>query len=235
MKILVTGSNKGLGLEFVKQYLAQGEEVVATCRNPGKAGELKELSVNFPNKVTILEMEVTIPESRRSAYNTVKQRFGSLDMLINNAAIISGGNKDQFALGEMYREDISRVFNVNSTAPLLMAEQFLDLLEKSGSPKIINISSRMGSISEQSGTSNYSYSASKSALNMFSRMLSNDLKEKGIIVLAFHPGHVQTDMGGSMAPMMPPESIRAMIKCIDSLTIEDTGKFLNWDGKEIPW
>jgi len=235
MKILITGTNKGLGLEFVKQYLERGEEVVATCRNPEKAEELKGLSTRFPETLTILKLDVADPESRSLAHKTVKQTFGSIDLLINNAALISDDLNHRYPLGEMHLEDISKIFDVNAIAPLLMAELFLDLLEKSANPKIINISSWMGSLSDKSSTNNYSYSASKSALNMFSRMLSIDLKEKGFTVLALHPGHVQTDMGGSNAPLKPDESIDAMIKVIDSLAIEDTGKFLNWDGTEIPW
>ena len=235
MKILITGTNKGLGLEFVKQYLERDNEVIATCRIPKKAGELKKLSKEFPKMLTVLKLDAADPESRNSLHKIVEQSFDSIDMLINNAGIISGGLKDRYVLSDMEQEDISKVFDVNAIAPLMMAELFIDLLEKSNKPKIINISSRMGSISEKTSTSNYSYCASKSALNMFTRMLSNDLKEKGFIVMIFHPGHVQTDMGGAIAPLTPGESIGAMIESFDSLAADDTGKFLNWDGTEIPW
>ncbi|MFX0061761.1 MAG: SDR family oxidoreductase [Candidatus Hermodarchaeota archaeon] len=235
MIIFITGTNRGLGLEFVKQYLKRGEDVIATCRKPDKAVELQSLKNHYNEKLTILQLEVTNQKSRDEAYEKVKQKFKKIDFLINNAGIRSGGEKNSYTLGELHKEDIGKVFQVNSISPLLLIEKFLDLVEKSDTPKIINITSGLGSIGRKTMIFRYSYCASKSALNMFSKMMSIELKSKGIIVLALHPGHVKTDLGGSYAPLLPQQSISGMIKVIDSLTLEDTGKYLDWQRNEIPW
>ena len=135
----------------------------------------------------------------------------------------------------MYKEDVDKVFKVNSTGPVLVSEKFLDLIEKGNNPKIINITSGLGSITNKQWVFRYSYCASKEALNMLSKLMSLELKEKGIIVIPLHPGHVKTDLGGYQAPLDPTVSITGMIKVIDSLTMEDTGKYLSWNGNELPW
>ncbi|MFX1255793.1 MAG: SDR family oxidoreductase [Promethearchaeota archaeon] len=235
MKILITGTNRGLGLEFVKQYLKRGEKVIATCREPDKAVELQNLENNYGNTLTILQLEVTDQKSRDEVYEKIKQKFGQIDLLINNAGIASGGKKNSYVLGELHKEDIGKVFQVNAISPLLLSERFLDLVEKGDKPKIINITSALGSIGRKNMIFRYSYSASKSALNMFSKMMSLELKSKGIIVLALHPGHVKTDLGGVYAPLMPEESVNGMINVIDSLKLDDTGKYLDWQRNELPW
>jgi NAD(P)-dependent dehydrogenase (short-subunit alcohol dehydrogenase family) len=235
MRIVITGTNRGLGLEFARQYLERGDEVVATCRNPQSAAELGELQSQIAERLTILELEVADQQSRENALRGVRQKFGAIDLLINNAAISSGGEKRRYSLGALYEENMARVFQVNAVAPLLVAEAFLELLEVGQDPKVINITSRLGSIGSKSRAFSYSYCASKSALNMFSKMLSIDLQSKGIVVIPIHPGHVQTDMGGSSAAMKPDESIRGMIRVIDSLTLKDSGRYLDWQGLEIPW
>jgi len=235
MTILITGSNKGLGLEFVKQYLKRGEEVIATCRNPEKADVLQQLQQKHSDKLKIIQLDVADKKSINAAHKEVKQKFESLDILINNAGIRSGGEQNSYTIGEMHTEDVDKVFRVNSTGPVLVAEKFLDLIEKSSNPKIINITSGLGSIGNKRWVFRYSYCASKAALNMFSKLMSFELQEKGIIVIPLHPGHVKTDLGGYQAPLDPPESIAGMIKIIDSLTLEDTGKYLSWDGKELLW
>ncbi|NHJ40624.1 MAG: SDR family oxidoreductase [Asgard group archaeon] len=235
MRILITGTNRGLGLEFVKQYLERGEEVIATCRRLEKASDLQKLKNKFGEKLTILQLEVGDQKSINKAHEFIKNKFDNLDILINNAGIRSGGDKDSYTLGELYKEDICKVFSVNSIAPLLIVEKFLDLIVKGTNPKIINITSGLGSIGRKSWVYRYSYCASKSALNMFSKMLSLELKNKGIVVIPMHPGHVQTDLGGYSAPLKPSESIEGMIKVIDSLSIEDSGSYLSWNGEELPW
>lgn len=235
MRIVITGTNRGLGLEFVRQYLNRGDEVVATCRNPHAAAELQEMQSQFTDRLTILELDVADQQSRELALGKIKQKYGAVDLLINNAAISSGGENRRYSLGTLYEEDMARVFQVNAVAPLLMSEALLELLEGGQDPKVINITSWLGSIGSKTKAFSYSYCASKSALNMFSKMLSIDLQSKGIIVIPLHPGHVQTDMGGSSAPLMPDESIRGMKEIIDSLTFEDSGKYLDWQGREIPW
>ncbi|MBN1675796.1 MAG: SDR family oxidoreductase [Kiritimatiellae bacterium] len=235
MRILVTGSNRGLGLEFVRQYLGRGERVVACCRAPDRAAELKTLQKQFADRLTVLRLEVTDAKSRAAAHRRVKRLFGALDLLVNNAGIRSGARYDSPDFGELCREDILRVFEVNAVAPLLMAERFFDLLRKGTRPRVVNITSMLGSITEKDWVFRYSYCASKAALNMFSKMLALDLRDKRVAVLALHPGHVQTDLGGSDAPLVPEQSIRGMIKVIDGLRLRDSGKFLDWRGRQIAW
>ena len=235
MIIFITGTNKGLGLEFTKQYLERGENVIATCRNPKNASKLHELKKIFADKLSILKLEVRDNEEKGEVYEQVKNKFGKIDILINNAGIRSGGDADSYTIGNLYKEDLGKVFEVNSIAPVLISETFLDLVEKGDNPKIINITSALGSIGRKSFVFRYSYCASKSALNMLSKLMSIELKDKGIIVIPLHPGHVRTDLRGYQAPLVPKQSISGMIKVIDSLKLEDSGRYLSWDGTEIPW
>lgn len=235
MKVLITGTNRGLGLEFVKQYLKRGEEVIATCRKPKEAKKLHKLQKSHNDRLTIIPLEVTDQKSINDAYEQVKTRSDKLDVLINNAGIASGGEKNSYTLGELHKENMTKVFQVNTIGPALIVEKFLNLLEQGEKPKIINITSALGSIGLKRWVFRYSYCASKAALNMLSKLMSLELKDKGIIVIPLHPGHIRTDLGGASAPLCPKESISGMIEVIDSLTIEDTGKYLSWDGKELPW
>ena len=235
MRILITGANRGLGYEFVKQYLDRGDEVIAAARDPKNAETLETLEQKHDNFLALYQLDVKDMKSIQAMRENVERRFESLDLLINNAAIISGGSNRTYPFGELHSENIAEVFKVNTIGPLMMAEEFAELLSRGESAKIINITSKMGSIGSRTGASYYSYCASKAALNMFSRLLSFELKERDIIVLALHPGHVKTDMGGSAAPLMPEESIRGMISVIDSITEGDSGKFFDWEGGVIPW
>jgi NAD(P)-dependent dehydrogenase (short-subunit alcohol dehydrogenase family) len=235
MIIFITGTNKGLGLEFVKQYLMRGETVIAACRNPHKATILQDLQKTYNNKLTIVQLEVRDENSRNEAYEEVKKKFHKIDLLINNAGIRSGGDKRTYLLGELNQEDIYKVFDVNSISPLLISEKMLDLIEKGQNPKIIHISSRLGSIGARTSVFGYSYCASKAALNMFTKLMSIELKDKEVTILSMHPGHVKTDLGGPHAPIIPEQSVKGMIKVIDSINLEDTGQFFDWQGNKVPW
>lgn len=234
-KIFITGSSRGLGLEFTKQYLDKGETIIASCRDPGKAYALQELQVNYPDTLTILQLDVTEEDERNKAFDQIEQNFGVLDLLINNAGIISGDEDNLYNLGEVYKEDFSKILLVNSISPLLLSEKFLPLLEKGDNAKIINISSMNGCITRRVEGGKYSYCTSKAALNMITKILSNDLRKKGIIALALHPGWVLTDMGGKDAPLEKEESISMIIEIIEKVDISDSGKFLDWQGNELPW
>ncbi len=231
-RVLITGANRGLGFEFVKQYLASGDEVIATYRENNDISELLKLRDSFQNHLTLVPMDVSNPESRENAHNAVKAKFDSLDILINNAGMTG---KRHLSLGNLHEEDMLRVFEVNSISPLLMTEKFLDLLREGSNPRVVNISSLMGSIAHRQNKSNFSYCASKAALNMFSKLLSNSLREVKIIVLPMHPGWVKTRMGTQEAPIEPEKSISGMIRVIESLTIADSGKFLEWTRNEVMW
>ena len=180
MRILITGANRGLGYEFVKQYLDRGDEVIAAARVPQDAEMLGTLEQKYDNLLALYKLDVTDLKSIQAMREIVETRFESLDLLINNAAIISGGSKKIHSLGELHTENIAEVFNVNAIAPLMMAEEFVEMLSRGKNAKIVNITSMMGSIGSRTGASNYSYCASKAALNMFSRLLSFDLEERCI-------------------------------------------------------
>lgn len=235
MRILITGSNRGIGLEFVRQYLGRGELVIATCRNPDAADALDALHKEHPQLLTILPLEVTEKASRLAAAEAVAAKFGALDLLINNAAISSGSGRRRTPLGILPESGMASVFEVNAIAPLLMVEDFLALLEKGKKPRVINITSLLGSIELTSSVYALTYSASKSALNMFTKQLSIQLQSRHIPVLAIHPGHVRTDMGGASAPLSAAESVSGMLRVIDQLALEGTGRFVDWTGSELPW
>ncbi len=234
-KIFITGASRGLGLEFSKQYLERGDTVIASCRNPEKAEALKDLKSIFPDNLTIVQLDVVDEQSRNDVFTNIEKEFDAIDILINNAGIISGNESESSVLGEIYKEDFRKVFSVNTIAPLLMSEKLLPLLEKSSNAKIVNISSQNGSIALRSVGGKYSYAASKAALNMVTKVLSNDLKDKGIITLAIHPGWIKTDMGGSNAPLEIEEPISQIISLTDKSSLNESGKFLDREGKEVPW
>ena len=154
---------------------------------------------------------------------------------IPNAGIISGDEQESSSLGEIYKEDFSKVFLINSIAPLLMSEKFLPLLEKSEGGKIVNISSQNGSIALRNVGGKYSYAASKAALNMITKILSYDVFDSGIVTMAIHPGWIRTDMGGEQAPLEIEEPVSQIISTIETTNIIKTGKFLDREGKVMPW
>ena len=235
MIVLITGTNRGLGLEFVKQYLMRGDRVIATCRDLKKGQLLQELYQSYEELLSIIQLDVASADSRDKAYSEITTLAESIDIFINNAGIASGGSANSYILGTLHTENIERVFQVNAIAPVLLVEKFLTLIEQGTAPRVINITSGLSSIARKNMVFRYSYCASKTALNMFSKLLSLQLRDKSIIVIPLHPGHVKTDLGGSYAPLVPEQSISGMIKVIDSLTVEDSGKFLDWQGQELPW
>ncbi|MFX1253356.1 MAG: SDR family oxidoreductase [Promethearchaeota archaeon] len=234
-RILVTGSSRGLGLEFVKQYLEKGDFVIASSRNPHKSSTLKELKSHYSENLIIIKLDVSKREERDEAFDMISKQVNDLDLLINNAGIISGDEKNPSVLGEIYKEDFGKVLLVNSISPLLMSEKFLPLLEKGKNAKIVNITSMNGSIAKRTVGGKYSYATSKAALNMITKIMSNDLREKGITTLAIHPGWIKTDMGGEEAPLEKEEPISMIIDLIEKTNLSHSGKFLDWQGNEIPW
>jgi NAD(P)-dependent dehydrogenase (short-subunit alcohol dehydrogenase family) len=233
--ILITGANRGLGLEFAKQYLEKGDTVIATCRSPERADGLQELQSIYPDALTILQLDVTSEDGRNATFDMVENTHRSIDILINNAGIISGDGKSSSVLGRVFKEDFMKVIQVNTLAPLLMSEKFLPLLEKGSKPKIVSISSLNGSIAKRTVGGKYSYATSKAALNMVMKILSNDLRQKGITTVALHPGWIKTDMGGEEAPLEKEGPITEMIDLVDGISLSDSGKFLDREGNELPW
>ncbi|MFX0184257.1 MAG: SDR family oxidoreductase [Candidatus Hodarchaeota archaeon] len=236
--MLVTGGSRGLGLEFTRQYLENNFQVFSASRNPESSTELQQLKAKYETRLMVHRLDVSDEESRHQLFLEISEKVQKLDVLINNAGIASGNEKFRYRFGELNQEDLCRSFLVNSIAPLMMTEKFFPLLKKGDEPIVVNISSNSGCISKKigNGSTGYGYSSSKAALNMITKMLSNELKGHGIKVVSFHPGWVKTTMlYTDKAPLEPSESISGMIQVIESLELESTGRFLDWKGNEIPW
>ncbi|OLS32629.1 MAG: C-factor [Candidatus Heimdallarchaeota archaeon AB_125] len=237
-RILITGSSRGLGFEFVRQLLDNGDKIIACNRNPSKYPELLELKGKFQDRLILVDLDVSDKDSIDNAFTIVSQEVEGLDILINNAGIRFGAQeKYNDELGKLYKENFERIFSVNTIAPVLIIERFLPLIKNGENPIIINISSTSGSIGRRSRKGGgYSYSASKAALNMITKALSVDLEEDGITVVSIHPGWVKTTMEYTEnAPLTTYESIKGIRNVIDNLSIEETGKFFDWEGNELPW
>jgi NAD(P)-dependent dehydrogenase (short-subunit alcohol dehydrogenase family) len=235
--ILITGANRGLGLEFTRQYLERGEHVFAGSRKPEAALSLHALQARYPQHLSVVALDVADAEAIQTSHREVHSQADRLDVLINNAGIYSSGGSDgpSERLGRLSFEDALMVLRVNAVGPLLVAQQYLDLLRAGHHAKIINISSGYGSVSGNSGGFPYYYSASKAALNMLMRSLAADAKRWGITTVLLDPGWVRTDMGGPGAPTTPEAAGRRIIHLIDALTLGQNGRFLNWQGHEQDW
>lgn len=233
MRVLITGANRGIGLEFTRQLLSRGERVFATCRNPVAATSLHDLRSDHGSSISVVQLDVSDPASIEASFTSVSRLTHVLDMLVNCAGTKLSDEEDH--IGALKQDEMQRILTVNSIGPILVCQRYLDLLQAGDSPRIANVSSLWGSLVAYERGMLYAYSASKSALNMLTRRLALETKTQGIIVVAIQPGWVMTDMGGPGAEIAPSESVNGMLSTIDSLTMEDTGRFFSWDGGEVPW
>lgn len=227
--VLITGTNRGIGLEFVKQYLDRGHRVLATCRNPDDKGELADLAA-ANHSVTLMALDVGSEESRASFAAALADT--PVDIFINNAGVY--GPRDA-SFGKVDAKQWEQVLFVNSIAPLLLTQEIIGNLREGGDKKLVYITSKMGSIDDNSGGGSYIYRSSKTALNSVVRSLSVDLRDDGFSVAVLHPGWVQTDMGGPNALIDTLTSVSGMIGVIDKLSQANTGQFFNYDGQPIAW
>jgi NAD(P)-dependent dehydrogenase (short-subunit alcohol dehydrogenase family) len=223
--ILITGANRGLGLEFVRSYAAEGWRVHACCRHPEKAKTLKAVE----GDLVVHKLDIT--DGLRVAGLARELADEAIDVLLHTAGVY--GPRSGF--GETDFDDWLDVLKINTIAPLRMAERFVEHVARSERKLIVSISSGMGSIAMNDAGGSYPYRASKAALNMVVKGLSADLAARGIIAVALSPGWVQTDMGGSSAELTPEESVAGMRAVIDGLTPADSGRFLNYQGEDRPW
>lgn len=230
-RILITGANRGIGLELARQTAARGDRIFAGCRLPEKAQALNEIAAKNPGKVTILPLDVTDKASIAESAARVATEVDALDILFNNAAINVGDER----LLDVKADDLIEVFKVNAVGAVLVAQKFVPLLKKSDEPKLVNVSSEAGSIERMNHFRGYSYYGSKAAMNMYTRSLAWDPETGGIIVIAIHPGWVRTDMGGPNAHLSTTQSVAGLLKVTAGLSPEDNGKFYVWDGSELPW
>jgi NAD(P)-dependent dehydrogenase (short-subunit alcohol dehydrogenase family) len=226
---MITGANRGIGLAIATALAERGDHVIAAARDPGAAA-LKALAAKHPDRVTPLALDVTSQASVDAAKAALAGR--PIDVLLNNAGIY--GPRDKQSAIDMDFDAWREVFEVNVYAPLRVAQAFLPNVEASQARKIATISSRMGSIgSNPSGA--VTYRSSKAAVNMTMVAFGNAVRERGVSILLFHPGWVQTDMGGSGADITPEQSAAGLIATIDASGIAQTNSFRNWDGSPIPW
>ncbi|KAH9852411.1 NAD-P-binding protein [Lenzites betulinus] len=233
---LITGANRGIGFEIVRQLLESPENlVVAACRNPDKATALRELKSASQGTLHIIQIDVSDFDSVRAAAPQLEKLLGEtgLDYLINNAGVVSFDT-----VFEIDPEATLSSFRTNALGPALVSQACLPLLKKSRSKKILHISSTSGSIGSLELTptaylSIPSYSMSKAALNMLA--YKQKLEHPDLTVITLCPGWVKTDMGGKDAALEPRESVAGILKVITSATTADGGKFLRWNGENIPW
>lgn len=235
--ILVTGAGRGLGLEFVRQLLPQAQQLYATARDPQRSPELTGLANAHPDRLKLLPLDVTDEHSIKGAVQQVEKAATSLDLLVNNAGIYlgrPGAVPGSDRLGTLSMESGVATMRTNAIGPMVLTQELLPLLKKGRRPKIVSLTSGLGSIAS-SGGAPYHYSASKAALNMYMHGLAMELRPQGIICVVINPGWVATEMGGRGAPMTAEESARGILSVVDKLTPRDTGKFLNYRGEEEPW
>ncbi len=229
--MLITGANRGIGLEFVRQYAEAGWQVYATCRKPENAKALNRLAEEHGGSVSVRALDVG---NFSQIHQLAKQLSGvAIDLLVNNAGIYkrdyagSSGGVDEQAWIESFR--------INSIAPLKMTEAFMQNIARSQLKRIANITSKMGSVDDNTSGGRYLYRSSKAALNMITKSLSIDLAPQGILVALLNPGWVRTDMGGPNGLISVEQSVTGMRKVIDKLTPATSGKFYAYDGQEILW
>ena len=224
--LLITGANRGLGLEFARQYAGAGWRVHAACREPVSAEALRAL----PGDVTLHRLELTAPEQVLALVNTLAGE--AIDVLVNNAGIAAN---EKTSLGDMNYAVWEHMMRVNVMGPLRVAEAFVPHVAKSSRRVMLFLSSRAGSITDNLSGGRYIYRSSKAALNAVVKSLAIDLQPQRVTCVAVHPGWVRTDMGGAGAPIDAVASVTALRALIDRLEPHHNGHFLNYDGQELRW
>jgi NAD(P)-dependent dehydrogenase (short-subunit alcohol dehydrogenase family) len=227
--LLITGANRGLGLEFVKQYVAEGWHVLACCRAPVEAAELNAIAASSAGLVTLHALDVSDLTAIDRLSGEISQ---PLDLIISNAGIYpdrSGG------FGHTDYDAWDLAFRINTMATLKLAEAFVGHLERGEGKVFAAVSSKMGSLDDNTSGGNYLYRSSKSAVNMVVKSLAIDLAPRGIKAIVLHPGWVLTDMGGPNAMIDTTTSISGMRKVLSRVTQNDSGRFISYDGTEIAW
>ncbi|OYQ34227.1 short-chain dehydrogenase [Niveispirillum lacus] len=223
--VVITGANRGIGLEFARQYSADGWSVIATIRDLAQPGGLSELP-----GVELQALSVDDPASIAAFGTALAGR--SIDLLINNAGIMGPDLPAQSRNG-IDAEGWLLAMKVNALAPLLIAQALKPLM--AAGAKVATVSSQLGSITENETGGMYAYRASKAAINMGNRSLAADWRDDGVTCIVLHPGWVQTDMGGPKAPVVPADSVAGMRRIIAAATASDSGAFFAFDGRRIPW
>ena len=237
--VLITGANRGLGLEFTRQYLKDGWEVHAFCRQPDKAAELGAMVADNRGNIHLREMDIGNKEQIEAAAKELKNL--PIDLLINNAGIADGYGRGVYEMKEdpdIQNYDFAfweEMMRINTLAPAKIIGAFLENIRAGGQKKIASRSSGLGSITNLAWAGKYGYCASKAGLNMVSKGLAEWLKSENIIVISLSPGWTRTAMGGPHATNSAEESVSGMRHVISGLTLAETGRFWNFNGEELPW
>lgn len=228
---LVTGANRGLGLEFARQLLARGDRVIAACRNPGKASALNTLAGEYPGRLRMVPLDVAEPRSHATLVRELPLLTDDhpLDLLINNAGILRGGER----FGTVQASDLETSFRTHALGPFLLVQALFTQLADGGT--VANISSEIGSIGLRQEFRTPSYAIGKAAQNMATSLLAPALAIRRIKTVALHPGWVRTDMGGDTAQLTAGDSVAGLLRVIDGLQAGDSGRFLDWQGRTLPW
>lgn len=227
--VLITGTNRGLGLEFVKHFLGRSDTVIATCRDSSSATELQALAANNEN-LSLKNLDVSDEQSMAAFATELKDT--PIDVFINNAGVY--GPRDA-NFGNVGSSEWEQVIRVNAIAPMLLTQLIIGSLRQGTEKKLVYVTSKMGSIDDNKGGGSYIYRSSKTALNSVVKSLSVDLACEGFSVAVVHPGWVRTDMGGPNGLIDVQTSVSGMLAIIDGLSPDNAGDFFNYDGSLIPW
>jgi NAD(P)-dependent dehydrogenase (short-subunit alcohol dehydrogenase family) len=228
--VLVTGSNRGIGLEFCRQYAEAGWKVLACCRRPEQASDLQGLAIERPS-VSVHQLELENLDQIDALAHALASE--PIDVLINNAGVYGGSSRN--VLGALDYDLWARVLKINVQAPIKMTEAFLPHVSRSQRKLVVAITSLMGSMGDNSSGGAIMYRTSKAALNAAMKSIAIDLKPRGVGVMILHPGWVKTDMGGANAPTSPAESVTGLRRLIEGFTPDDSGRFLDFRGRVLPW
>ncbi len=228
--ILITGANRGIGFELTQQYAEAGWRVIACCREPDKAQELDGVRSDHGEQVSIHRLDVTNSEPIKALVTSMEDT--PIDILLNNAGIY--GQRDA-SLGNIDEDKWLETFRVNTIAPIKVMDAFIDVVAASKRKVFASITSKMGSVADNTSGGSYVYRSSKAALNAAMKSAANDVKGRGISVVVIHPGWVRTDMGGPSGLLSVEQSAKSIRELLGRVSIEDTGKFFNYDGTVIPW
>ena len=230
-RALVTGANRGLGLEFVRQLLQRGGRVVASCRKPADAAALQSLASAHPGRLHVFALAVDDEGSRLSFARDVADVFDGLDLLVNNAGMLAAGER----FGELDAQVLQQTLATNTVAPLMLVQALAPLLQRGVRPRVLNVSSALGSIARADAFYTPTYRISKAGLNMAGVMMAHALNPAGIGVITASPGWVKTDMGGGDAQLTPEESVASLLALVDTLPGVPAGAFLDRSGEPLPW
>ena len=227
--ILITGANRGIGLKLSEQFAEDGWQVLACCRNPADAGELQALGERGL-AIEVHALDVTNYEQMAALADQLSNR--PIDILLSNAGIY--GSKGT-GFGEIGAQEWRQVLEVNTIAPLMLVQAFVEQVAASQQKLVAVISSKVGSIADNTSGGSYIYRSSKTAVNQVVKCLSIDLADRDISVISLHPGWVQTEMGGPNAEISTDESVSGLKGILQSAGLAQSGHFIEYDGSSIPW